>query len=177
MRRRVRYLGVLAAAWLIAACTAQPGSGPRGTPRPSARHIAGQPLTVCTIKGDHPVQAQAAALCGTLQVPEDRSHPGGRQIGLRVAVVPAVATEHEPDPLFVVAGGPGEAATQFFAWLPAVFGDVHARRDIVLIDQRGTGASNAVRLPEMPTTAGLPKTKADALLSAWAGEGALRDHL
>lgn len=127
-------------------------------------------MTVCTIKGDHPVQAQAAALCGTLQVPEDRSHPGGRQIGLRVAVVPAVATEHEPDPLFVVAGGPGEAATQFFAWLPAVFQDVHARRDIVLIDQRGTGASNAVRLPEMPTTAGLPKTKADALLSAWAGD-------
>jgi pimeloyl-ACP methyl ester carboxylesterase len=164
----VRKVAVLAAALLMTACMPQPGTHPRGNPTASARLLAGQPTRVCTIKGEHPVQAQAAALCGTLQVPEDRSSPGGRQIGLRVAVVPAVATGHEPDPLFVVAGGPGEAGTQFFAWLPAVFEEVHATRDIVLIDQRGTGDSNALSLPEMPATTGLPESKADALLSAWA---------
>ena len=98
----------------------------------------------------------------------DRSNPNGRQIGLRVAIVPAVATNHQLDPLFALAGGPGDAATQFFAWLPAVFNEVHATRDIVLIDQRGTGDSNALTLPEMPNTAGLPEAQADALLSAWA---------
>ena len=76
-------------------------------------------MAACTIKGEYPVQAQAPALCGTLRVPEDRSKPDGRQTGLRVAVVPAVATDPEPDPLFVEAGGPGDPGTQFFAWLPA----------------------------------------------------------
>jgi pimeloyl-ACP methyl ester carboxylesterase len=112
-------------------------------------------MATCTIKGEYPVQAEAPALCGTLRVPEDRSNPDGRQTGLRVAVVPAVATDPEPDPLFVVAGGPGDPGTQFFAWLPAVFEDVHTARDIVLIDQRGTGDSNALKLPEMPDTTGL----------------------
>ena len=127
-------------------------------------------MAACTIKGEYPVKAEAPALCGTLRVPEDRSNPDGRQIGLRVAVVPAVATDPEPDPLFVAAGGPGDAGTQFFAWLPPVFEDVHATRDIILIDQRGTGDSNALKLPEMPDTSGLSQTDADAFLSAWADD-------
>jgi len=164
----MRYVGVLATAWLIVACTAQPGSSVGEDPTPSARLLAGEPMVACMIKGEYPVQAQAPALCGTLSVPEDRSNPEGRQIGLRVAVVPAVATIHQPDPLFVVAGGPGDAATQFFAWLPTVFKEVHATHDIVLIDQRGTGDSNPLTWPEMSDTSRLPEAKADALLSAWA---------
>lgn len=170
MRRGVRSVAVLATAWSMLACTGQPGSNPDETPTSSVRLLAGEPMAACTIRGDHPVQAQASALCGTLQVPEDRSHPGGREIGLRVAVVPAVASDPEPDPLFVLAGGPGDAGTQFFAWLPALFEDVHASRDIVLTDQRGTGDSNALMLPELPDTAGLPEADADALVSAWADD-------
>lgn len=172
MGRGVRSGTVVATAWLLVACTVQPGSGPAETPTPSARLMAGEPMAACTIKGEYPVEAEAPAVCGTLRLPEDRSNPDGRQIGLRVAVVPAVVSDPEPDPLFAVAGGPGDAGTQFFAWLPAVFEDVHATRDIVLIDQRGTGDSNALRLPERPDTSGLPETDADALLSAWA-DGAL----
>ncbi len=142
--------------------------GPGQTPTVPTRLLAGQPMAACTIKGDYPVRAQTPGRCGTLEVPEDRSIPDGRRIGLRVAVVPATAADPEADPLFVLAGGPGDAGTQFFAWLPAVFKDVHATRDIVLIDQRGAGDSNALTLPPMPDTAGLSKTAADALLSAWA---------
>ncbi|HEX2403702.1 MAG TPA: alpha/beta fold hydrolase, partial [Acidimicrobiia bacterium] len=127
-------------------------------------------MATCTIKGDYPVQAETPGLCGTLEVPEDRANPDGRQIGLRVAVVPATAADPEADPLFVLAGGPGDAGTQFFAWLPAVFEEVHARRDIVLIDQRGTGDPQAFTLPQMPDTSGLSDTDSDALLSAWATE-------
>jgi pimeloyl-ACP methyl ester carboxylesterase len=168
--RGVHSVAVLVAVWLTVACTAQPGSSPEETATPSARLLAGEPMAACTIKGEYPVKAEAPALCGTLRVPEDRSNPDGRQIGLRVAVVPAVATDPEPDPLFVVAGGPGDAGTQFFAWLPPVFEDVHATRDIILIDQRGTGDSNALKLPEMPDTSGLSQTDADAFLSAWADD-------
>jgi pimeloyl-ACP methyl ester carboxylesterase len=163
---------VLATAWLMMACTAQPAPSPTERPTLPALLLAGEPMAACTITGEYPVRAQAPALCGTLRVPEARSNPAGRQIGLRVAVVPAVATDREPDPLFVLAGGPGDPATQFFAWLPAVFDDVHATRDIVLVDQRGTGASNAQNLPETPDTTGLPESTADARLSAWA-DGAL----
>ncbi|HEX6327637.1 MAG TPA: alpha/beta fold hydrolase [Jiangellaceae bacterium] len=170
MGRQVRYVVVLVAAGLLVACTAQPSSDPEETPAPSARFLAGEPMTACTIKGEYPVEAEAPALCGVLRVPEDRSNPDGRQIGLRIAVVPAVAPDPEPDPLFVVAGGPGDAGKQFFAWLPRVFADVHATRDIVLIDQRGTGDSNPLMLPERPDTAGLAETVADEVLSAWASE-------
>ncbi|HXV69981.1 MAG TPA: alpha/beta fold hydrolase, partial [Acidimicrobiia bacterium] len=116
------------------------------------------------------VQAETAGLCGTLDVPEDRSNPEWRSIGIRVAVVPAIAAPPEEDPFFVLAGGPGDAGTQFFAWLPSVFEDIHASRDIVLFDQRGTGASNAMTLPPVPDTTGLSEDAADAAISAWTTE-------
>jgi pimeloyl-ACP methyl ester carboxylesterase len=101
-------------------------------------------------------------------VPEDRSDTEGRKVGIQVAVVPAVNPAPDATPLFVLAGGPGDAGTQFFAWLPAVFEDVHATRDIVLLDQRGTGKSNALSLPPMPDTTGLTVDAVDDLLATWA---------
>jgi pimeloyl-ACP methyl ester carboxylesterase len=73
-------------------------------------------------------------------------------IGLRVAVVPAQADSPEPDALFALAGGPSDAGTAFFGWLPGLFADVHATRDIVVVDQRGTGRSRSScrRCPTRP---------------------------
>jgi len=84
------------------------------------------------------------ARCGRLAVPENPAAPQGRRIDLRIAVVPAVSTHPRPDPLFVLAGGPGMAATSFYASVAPVFGPIHRDRDIVLVDQRGTGGSNAL---------------------------------
>ncbi|HET9108788.1 MAG TPA: alpha/beta fold hydrolase [Steroidobacteraceae bacterium] len=84
------------------------------------------------------------ARCGRLPVPENPAAPQGRKIGLRVAVVPAISTHARPDPLFVLAGGPGMAATSFYASVAPVFARIHRDRDIVLLDQRGTGGSNAL---------------------------------
>ena len=99
--------------------------------------------------------------------PRGSLEPGGRRIDLRVAVVPALAADPRPDPLFAIAGGPGEAGTQFFAWLPGLFTGVHATRDIVLIDQRGTGGSNPLTLPPAPDTSGMSAAQAEARLAAW----------
>ena len=57
-----------------------------------------------------PSGAQVDARCGELMVPEDRSNPGGRQIELHFAVIPAIKRNPEPDPLFLLAGGPGQSA-------------------------------------------------------------------
>ena len=84
------------------------------------------------------------ARCGQLAVPENPADPHGRRIELRIAVVPAVSTRKRPDPLFVLAGGPGMAATDFYASVAPVFGPIRRDRDIVLVDQRGTGGSNAL---------------------------------
>lgn len=157
---------VLASVALLVACSATPAA-PGSTPI-ATRMLAGKPMTSCLVHGDVPVTAEVAGVCGTLDVPEDRSTPGGRRIALRVAVIPALAPVPQPDPFFAIAGGPGDAGTQFFAWLPGHYAGVHATHDIVLIDQRGTGASNALTLPARPETSGLSAADADALMTAWA---------
>jgi pimeloyl-ACP methyl ester carboxylesterase len=80
--------------------------------------------------------------CGELNVPEDSSDPNGRHIRLHFARVPAINRRKQPDPLFVLAGGPGMAATIFYATASLSFARIHRDRDIVLVDQRGTGRSN-----------------------------------
>ena len=86
-------------------------------------------------------RSEADANCGTLLVPLDPAAPEGEHIGLFVAVVEALAEEPAPDPLVVIAGGPGDAATRFFAQSQAAFGRILRRRDVLLVDQRGTGKS------------------------------------
>lgn len=93
---------------------------------------------------------QVDARCGTLAVPEDRSNPTGQQIDLHVAVIPAIKRDPEPDPLFMLAGGPGQSAIETFPAMIPLMNRIHQDRDIVLVDQRGTGESNPLRclMPE-----------------------------
>jgi pimeloyl-ACP methyl ester carboxylesterase len=92
-----------------------------------------------------PTGDQVDARCGTLTVPEDRSEPTDRQIPLNVAVIPAITRNPEPDPLFLLAGGPGQSAIETFPALLSLMFSIHQERDIVLVDQRGTGESNPLR--------------------------------
>ena len=82
------------------------------------------------------------ALCGTVTVPENRDTGIGRQIRLWVVVLPSLASTANDDPLFFLAGGPGQAAAQLASQIRGVFRQVQRTRDIVLVDQRGTGKSN-----------------------------------
>ena len=81
-----------------------------------------------------------AARCGTVEVPEDRSKPDGRRLGIFVAVLPANTLSPKPDPFVILAGGPGQSATSLASFASRLV-DVRRTRDIVLIDQRGTGRS------------------------------------
>ena len=80
-------------------------------------------------------------LCGSLSVPENYDLPNGPSIELNFAVLPAVSESKKPDPLLILAGGPGQAATELAAAIERIFKDVRRQRDILLIDQRGTGKS------------------------------------
>jgi len=92
-----------------------------------------------------PSGSQTDARCGVLTVPENRASPEGRQIELHIAVIPAIKRDPEPDALFLLAGGPGQSAIETFpAMIPLMF-NIHEDRDIVLVDQRGTGKSNPLQ--------------------------------
>ena len=95
------------------------------------------------------------ARCGTLSVPEDRESPAGRRVELAIAVIPAVSAQARPDPLFLLAGGPGQGAREAFVGVLGALAGVRRERDIVLVDQRGTGGSNKLQCdfpPEMLET-------------------------
>ena len=80
-------------------------------------------------------------LCGTYRVWENRAARSGRMIDLQVAVVPAVRREQSLIRCSCLPGTrPGRP--DYGQFIPAAFKEVHRQRDIVLVDLRGTGASN-----------------------------------
>jgi pimeloyl-ACP methyl ester carboxylesterase len=94
---------------------------------------------------EHPLRlASLAARCGVLTVPEDPARPDGASIGLYVAVIPALNRRAAAPPLFLLAGGPGQAATDLYASYASAFARINRNHDIVAVDQRGTGRSAPV---------------------------------
>lgn len=87
------------------------------------------------------------ARCGTMHRPENPADPDSPDIELRVAVVPALNLTPEPDPVVPIAGGPGQGTVEFYAAYRAAFEPLRRNRDILLIDQRGTGASARMDCP------------------------------
>lgn len=104
--------------------------------------VSGQALelTDCRINGG-PAYPSIKARCGSFERPLDPANPDGETIELAVAVVPALSLEPASDPLVPIAGGPGQSTITFYAATRAAFEPIRRKRDIVLIDQRGTGDS------------------------------------
>lgn len=95
-----------------------------------------------------------AAECATLQVPEDYSKPEGRKITLRIGLAKSQASEAEPDPVLYLAGGPGQSAVDSYPMLAGAMNRIREKRNIIMIDQRGTGESNSLKC-DMPDPEGL----------------------
>lgn len=128
-RRTVRLAPALAAALtaslLLAGCADDAARGPQRLA------VADCPLP----------RLPVAARCGELEVPEDRTHPERRRIRIAFAILPANTLAAKADPLVILAGGPGQAATRLAPFAAQLIG-VRKERDIVLVDQRGTGRSS-----------------------------------
>jgi pimeloyl-ACP methyl ester carboxylesterase len=122
--------------WLLVGLVAAAGIGV-GIDRAflSCREQQSWPPQPCVVQG-------IDARCGTFVVPENRAKPSGRTIGLHVVVLPAFAKPARADAVAYLAGGPGDAATKQAidqGWQSSA---LNVSRDILLVDQRGTGGWN-----------------------------------
>jgi pimeloyl-ACP methyl ester carboxylesterase len=106
---------------------------------------------------------EEALRCLTLPVPLEPGKPA--TLNLHVTIAPALRQGARPDPLFVLAGGPGEAGSDVLPLLATAFRRVRATRDIVFIDQRGTGLSGKLECAsDADEDAQLSDADADAAL-------------
>jgi pimeloyl-ACP methyl ester carboxylesterase len=99
------------------------------------------PLKECRLESGRG-EGSVAARCGHYEVRENREDAKSAVLQLHVAVIPALRLEPAGDPLFVLSGGPGQAASDFYLSLGGAFSRIRRDRDIVLLDQRGTGRSH-----------------------------------
>jgi len=98
------------------------------------RTIGTVPLAPCRT-----VDGNIEGLCGTVSVWENRESKQGRHLALKVMVLPALQSGAS-DAFFPLAGGPGQSAVDTY---PATgyTNAIRKDRDVVLVDQRGTGGS------------------------------------
>jgi pimeloyl-ACP methyl ester carboxylesterase len=94
------------------------------------------PLTSCRVE-----DVAQLARCGVFEIPENRDRPNGRRLPIHVVVIPATSGSSLKDPIVPLNGGPGEATISTAAAYAERFATLLRDRDLVLIDQRGTGLS------------------------------------
>ncbi|MGI8733186.1 MAG: alpha/beta fold hydrolase [Pyrinomonadaceae bacterium] len=94
-------------------------------------------LKPCEIEG-----VSGKKLCGTYTVHENRQTKQGRKIDLKIVVFLATGPRPESDPLVYIPGGPGSSATEDAPYLAKPFARIREQRDLLFVDQRGTGSSN-----------------------------------
>ena len=103
---------------------------------PALRAQTDEVTTPCRVAGwAHEVH------CGVVRRPLDPARPGGPQLDIHFVVVPAIARRRLPDPVFLLAGGPGQSAIALAPAVLPLFARLNNRRDLVFVDQRGTGRS------------------------------------
>jgi pimeloyl-ACP methyl ester carboxylesterase len=137
---------------LLVASGAPAADGPAATgSRPEAR--------TCHLPG-----SEGSLRCLAVPVPLDYAQPARKDLKIHVTVAPAFREGAKADPLFVLAGGPGQAGSEVLMLLSTAFKRVRATRDIVFIDQRGTGLSGKLDCKEPPGQ----ETMSDAELEAEA---------
>lgn len=123
---------------------ATPASAAAAPPAPPQTWMLGTlKLTACEL-GQPNSGLSTAAWCAAFPVPENRADPHSRSIRLKVAVLRSSGQVASGDMLAFLAGGPGQAATDAASTVAGVLAPLRAHRDILLMDQRGTGGSNAL---------------------------------
>jgi pimeloyl-ACP methyl ester carboxylesterase len=103
----------------------------------AAKRTIYQKLQPCKIEG-----LEEEVLCGTMPVWENRTAKSGRKIDLYMVALPARDPNPAPDPVFYINGGPGYGSAGAATGMGKFLGEIRKQRDIVLVDQRGTGKSH-----------------------------------
>ena len=115
--------------------------GPTTTkPKPFYQPVYKQQDT-CPVKGVKGVKS-VTVVCGTLTVPENRDNPKGNKVALQVVTLKSTSPTPKPDPIVYLEGGPGGSALAGLEVWTNPPSPLLADRDVILIDQRGTGYSD-----------------------------------
>lgn len=136
--RLLLALGAAKGCWAASGASAPAAAA--ATPRSAMPALVLQP---CRLPG-----LATEARCGVLMRPLDPARPDGPQLPLHLAVLPAVARVPLPDPVLFLAGGPGQGAIDLAGPVQALLGRLNNRRDLLLVDVRGTGRSAPLRCPD-----------------------------
>ncbi len=104
--------------------------------------LTGQQPSPCPAGGFGP-----GAECRVLMVAENPELPQGRKIPIRYALLKATGSAPRPEAVFLFSGGPGAASTEMVGFANGPLAPIREIRDIVLVDQRGTGGSNPLMCP------------------------------
>ena len=129
-----------------------------------------------------PGEGPSDARCGTFEVFENREAASGRKIALKVVLLPALANDPAPDPVFFLSGGPGSGAASMVERIEPMFDLIRRRRDVVLVDQRGTGDSGPLECdlgegnPELDFTLSIPPEQVQACLGSY-GDADTRQYV
>ncbi|MGB3904333.1 MAG: alpha/beta fold hydrolase, partial [Anaerolineae bacterium] len=150
--------GLLIAVLLISACsggaaptTPQPTAATPTTAEPTATVEPTQEPVATFEEADCPfdVPEGAPVECGFVVVPEDHNDPDGPTIRLSVAVLKDQSADHQPDPVMLLSGGPGEKTVANALAIGPTLAPIHPNRDLIIFDQRGAGLSEpALECPE-----------------------------
>ncbi|MDE1894504.1 MAG: alpha/beta fold hydrolase [Pseudomonadota bacterium] len=114
---------------------------------PATWKIGSLTLTACELRQPNS-GLSTAAWCAAFPVPENRADPRSRVIRLKLAVLRSRAQPARPDMLVFLAGGPGQAATDSAGTVAEVLHGLRSHRNVLLLDQRGTGGSNPLQCKE-----------------------------
>ncbi len=87
----------------------------------------------------------SGAQCGRLAVKENPADPASKNIDIEILRLPAISPAAQQDPLFLIQGGPGGSSIEMASFIHGFFADVRKNRDLIFVDQRGTGQSNPLR--------------------------------
>ncbi len=105
-------------------------------------------MAPCTLTGSQGY-GRVEAQCGNLQRPEDPNEPAGAQIELFVARVKSLSPNPRPDAFTIINGGPGASSVSLYVDIASAFAGILRERDVVIVDQRGTGRSNPLECHDL----------------------------
>lgn len=117
------------------------------TDAPPLNHvIAPLDFKPCQIRRDANI---VDALCSTFTRPENPNDREGKTIDIFVAKFPAKQANAQKDAFTVIQGGPGGSSIDLYLSYQSLFEGIRTKRDIIVVDQRGTGRSNILLCPDL----------------------------
>ncbi|MGH8215334.1 MAG: alpha/beta hydrolase, partial [Rhodanobacteraceae bacterium] len=121
------------------AASAAPAMAAKPAP-PATMKFGRLTLTACQLKRPHS-GLTTPAFCAKFPVPENRADPHSRTINLKLAIIKSDSAVTAKDLVVYLAGGPGQSAIETYPEMAPAFAPLLKHRDLLLLDQRGTGGS------------------------------------